>query len=738
MSRNDPRIEALTENAVVACHDEQGTSIVRLLAIDRQRQACAFIAVANPKALPFWVSLTALDQRLRDGLWVRRAEDEWYADTRPDEELTPAMRRTRDTRYAVIAPIVTPMPGELQSCLDASTRHQRVLAANEATGRAVDKIYAWLQLYWQGGQVPNALLPKYARCGRRGDGQAPKIGSKKRGRPSKLAQAGAGHEGMNVTAATRALLVRGGRRFWRKRTGKQQLTLRQAYQRTLETFFVKRVEYRNNQLVPVIWEDESDNARLPTFRQFSYWLGKDRNTRQDLVSRAGERAYNLRHRPVLSSSAHLSHGPGDLYLIDATVADVYLVSSINRAWVIGRPVLYLVIDHFSRMIVGLAVGLEGPSWVGAMMALENALCDKVSFCQQYGIEITEDEWPCHYVPRQITGDRGEMISKASDALVAAFGITVSNTPPFRADFKAFVEGQFKITNEKGIVRLPGYVERMHERGDTDYRLDSKLDIHDFTKLIISLALHNNTRRRLVDQVPVGFDMPADMDPRPLDLWEWGVEHRLGQMREFPRERVRVNLLHTVKATATRRGFKTHGGLLYYDSATAREQGWFTGATGRRAVTVTLSYDARDVSRVFLRHENGQRIEECPLADHNAHFAGKTLDEVRDQRDRLVIGRQRGFGQERQDEAELSARLDAIVNDAVERAAPQVDVRDIRGNRRAEQRKMRRDQAFSADATSTEPPASATPRHHTADPAPSPGVEPHPGAPHEYKYIPFPS
>ncbi|MBW4573588.1 MAG: hypothetical protein KME31_38255 [Tolypothrix carrinoi HA7290-LM1] len=56
-------------------------------------------------------------------------------------------------------------------------------------------------------------------------------------------------------------------------------------------------------------------------------------------------------------------------------------SAINRSWIIGRPTLYLVIDVFSRLIVGFIVTLEPPSWLGAMLALENATADKVFFCQ---------------------------------------------------------------------------------------------------------------------------------------------------------------------------------------------------------------------------------------------------------------------------------------------------------------------------------------------------------------------
>jgi len=82
---------------------------------------------------------------------------------------------------------------------------------------------------------------------------------------------------------------------------------------------------------------------------------------------------------VLGSSSTDAIGPGSVFQIDATVADVYLVSRFNRTHIIGRPVLYIVQDCFSKLIVGLYVGLEGPSWIGAAMALANTVGNKVSF-----------------------------------------------------------------------------------------------------------------------------------------------------------------------------------------------------------------------------------------------------------------------------------------------------------------------------------------------------------------------
>lgn len=63
--------------------------------------------------------------------------------------------------------------------------------------------------------------------------------------------------------------------------------------------------------------------------------------------------------------------------------------------------VYVVIDVFSRMVVGLYVGLEGPSWFGAMMALANTVSNKVLYCKQYGIDITKEDWDCHYLPQTL-------------------------------------------------------------------------------------------------------------------------------------------------------------------------------------------------------------------------------------------------------------------------------------------------------------------------------------------------
>ena len=126
------------------------------------------------------------------------------------------------------------------------------------------------------------------------------------------------------------------------------------------------------------------------------WYGKKHDVKEKLSTRRGEVKFALNNRPILGKSDFGIMGPGAKYQIDATIGDIYLVSRFNRNEIIGRPVIYFIIDTFSRMIAGMYVGLEGPSWAGAMMALANAAADKVKYCAEYGVSIADEEWPCHY------------------------------------------------------------------------------------------------------------------------------------------------------------------------------------------------------------------------------------------------------------------------------------------------------------------------------------------------------
>ena len=105
--------------------------------------------------------------------------------------------------------------------------------------------------------------------------------------------------------------------------------------------------------------------------------------------RRSAKKYEQENRPIMGSSTAEALGPGSIYQIDATVADVYLVSQFNRNWIIGRPVVYGVIDVFSRLVTGIYIGLEGPSWVGAMMDWQMQQWIKCNFVRIMALRLVQ-------------------------------------------------------------------------------------------------------------------------------------------------------------------------------------------------------------------------------------------------------------------------------------------------------------------------------------------------------------
>ena len=112
-------------------------------------------------------------------------------------------------------------------------------------------------------------------------------------------------------------------------------------------------------------------------------------------------------------------------MTDATVADIYIVSRLSRR-PIGRPVIYTMVDAYSRLITGVYVGLEGGQYALRLL-LQNTFADKVSFCRQYNIEIDPQDWPSHHLPTKIMTDRGsEFLGGPLENLCESYGIEIEN------------------------------------------------------------------------------------------------------------------------------------------------------------------------------------------------------------------------------------------------------------------------------------------------------------------------
>jgi putative transposase len=275
---------------------------------------------------------------------------------------------------------------------------------------------------------------------------------------------------------------------------------------------------------------------------------------------------------------------------------------------------------------------------------------------------------------------------------------VSNTAPYRADMKGIVEQYFRLNNDRVLATLPGAVHEQ-QRGQPDYRLDARLNIHQLTTLLIRGALYHNQHHRLTDY-PLNKQMLADgVEPYPLDLWNWGIQNRSGHLRSLPPDFIRLNLLPQGKASVTRKGIRFRG--LQYTCPLAASEGWYVKAGHSGRWNVRVSYDPRLVDWLYLWHDDGRRVEVCSLVEntHMALFRGLDWDTVTTHFAKQRVQKQASLNRQQQGRAALNAHKDHIVDEAqaayaeTEGGSSAAKVRGIRGNRQAERTNHRRDEAW---------------------------------------------
>ncbi len=532
--------------------------------------------------------------------------------------------------------------------LEKKYRNKMFQKISDQVGISVPKVKKLFSRYWQRGMNKNSLLPDYINSGARGKER--KLSDIKVGRPKRANYEGEVIEGINITDEVKKHFQISINKYYRNNN---KLSLKETYMLMLSDFY-SDIYKEDNEIKHKVW----DKSRIPTYNQFYYWFKKDENIKKDITFRESEKEFNLKYREILSNSKQETDGPGTRFQIDATIADAYVVSSLNRNRVIGRPIIYAIIDVYSRLITGIYVGLEGPSWIGAMMALDNMICDKVEFCKKYGITIKEEQWPCKHLPEIIIADRGEFEGYSVENLINNLDVKIENTSPYRGDLKGIVERSFRTTNEKIKHTTPGAIQKeFRKRGDRDYRLDATLTLEEFTKIYINIVLHHNSK--VIDKYPMDKEMIEDeIIPTPLQLWKWGIENRKGRLKTVDREVLRLNILPKGRASISRAGIRFKG--LYYSSDKAIKEQWFIKNSVRN---IDIVYDPRNINNIYIPYDNGLDYDECYLISTSIQYKNCILEEIIFNEELVTELREKENKEQNQNNIDLEKEIEKIVNKA---------------------------------------------------------------------------
>ena len=630
----------------------------------------------NPEKMPEAFDPDWLQRELENHLFEKR--EDAVPGCVDEADATDASKARRDELWAALGDILENEP----DIYDRQLRKEMLRSPAELLGTSYNNLYRYLTRYWSRGKTPNAFLPDYRNCGGKR-----RTGGKKQGRPA-IHEGGFGKslEDEDVRNFLKAV-----KKYYLK---KEKATLTKTYEKLLsDSYSVPDPQKPGRvRLLPP--------EQIPSIRQFRYWFEKTFDMKAIKQKRDGDVKFELTGRAITGRSDYQLMGPGAKYQIDATVGDIYLVSQFDRKDIIGRPVMYFVVDSYSRIVTGMYVGLEGPSWAGAMMAIENAASDKVPYCAAYGITITEDEWPCHHIPTAILGDRGEMESRFADNLVKVLGIRIENAPPYRADMKGIIEQHFRTISTNATPFLPGKVlPDMGERGGRDYRLDAKLDIRQFTQIIIQCVLYYNNSHYMDYYEKNEQMMELGVDAIPLELWNFGVRYCSGSLRTVPRDVLRQALMPSDTASVTDRGVKYKG--LYYSSEEALAGLWFEKARAKGTYKARISYDPRDMGAILVEDPASREMIRCGLVDWESKYAGKQQEEVWYEQEKEKSRRKKHTVKETEAKVNLGKQIESIVESAEKMAetdrheSKAERVRNIRGNRKSERDKIRKQEAFVA-------------------------------------------
>lgn len=548
------------------------------------------IDVDDQSAWPFTLTSVELEdfQEITDPFPISSIQDGTLAAQKRDEA----------------ASVLKPLLEHHEALFEKKARNELIRLAVEQSGRPRLFIVRALRRFWQRGMSPNALAPDYQQCG--GSGKPRRNLKKKLGRKRSVSPG----EGLVVTEDVADI-----------------------FRTAIETSYLvgkpvpmSVVLNKANGLLRSRYPDITPD-RLATRGQLQYFYSKNYRKNEAEKRRMPARTYDKDIKPLLSTAATNNFGPGARYEIDATIVDLYLVSDEDPEKIVGRPVLYLVKDVFSRMIAGMYIGFETPSWVTAGIALANAFCSKVEYCARYGIEIADSDWPAIGIPASILADRGELLSRQADTLVNRFGIQLSNTRAYRGDDKGICERHFNTIQAEFKPYVGGVVEPVNGKKRTGkrYELDAELGLSAFTEMMIHLVLRHNTSH-VVKDYDFAPDMPNDLAAVPIALWNWGVSNRTGKLRTCDERLARINLLPNETATISEVGIKLRG--INYTCQEALKAGWFDRIKQNRPTKIEAAFDPRNTNEIFIRPVAGDdEYWVCDLSDRSRSYRGMTFVEA---------------------------------------------------------------------------------------------------------------
>ncbi len=364
-------------------------------------------------------------------------------------------------------------------------------------------------------------------------------------------------------------------------------------------------------------------SERPTYKQFVYYANNHISFQEKDAIKTSAQEQRNNKRLITSDSLFDVSGPGDMVEIDACEADVSLVSSFDPNKTIGRPIVYFMIDVYSRMILAVSVAFDNNSYLGVSNLFLNLADDKQDYCNRYGMGFdNKDMWQSNIIPRRLRVDRGsEFKGKEFDRLCNELGIEKQLVPGASGSLKGIVEQSFHQMHSKQNSHLEDY-GLIEKRYDSEHHKEATLNIEQYTKMVINFVLTHN------QEYDSTYSLTKDMiskkiEPIPCLLWKYGIS-KYGAPRPITnKQQYFYNLMIPVNAKLNRRGICYKN--LYYltdtDPILLKEM----FKAGTKKVPFEARMDMRDIGHIYYLRDG--KLIDAPLNRNltgNADYDGLTM------------------------------------------------------------------------------------------------------------------
>lgn len=309
--------------------------------------------------------------------------------------------------------------------------------------------------------------------------------------------------------------------------------------------------------------------------------------------------------------------------MDDTKLDMFVIDP-ERMMPIGRPWLYILIDVFTKMILGFYLSFAPPSYLSVMQCLLHAIRPKTYVKSKYP-EIIHT-WPTYGIPELIVVDNAKPYYSADfEEACLQLGMTTQYAPPRIPWYKPSVERFFGTQNRRLLHNIPGKTfSNIFERADYDPKKNAVISIDTLEEIIHTwiIDIYHQGKHRGLDDVPAR-------------LWEIGI-------KKFPpalppkNTELEVLIGHIEWRVISGSGVELFG-LYYNDDSLVSVR-----SSLKKGEQVKVKYDPTDISLIYVYDEKNGRYLPIPAVDqdytkklslwqHNVirRFARQTVDDYVD-------------------------------------------------------------------------------------------------------------